>query len=850
MDFGSKLEELNLTRDEMNRFGKALKDEKFCELLQEYAAEISDPENRRRYEEEITQMEEDRGIHVQFIHPEANHVLKTRSARGKCFVNICSNPRIDEPSCEAARDRGGEPGQNWRIPFSLTPGRADRDAAGNSCEVYDVVFHPDALHMAAKNARFMKLIHSTAIGGIEDSFHIKIDREQIKHLKMKYKGVAHPAVIRRPIPGHDQKNQSSGEDMLSFPYPDENQIGQELEPEGSQSPSNPDDTKSKQPIKPHYTVKYRSVVDLQDYRYSRDSGPGARPREIIVIIDVPLLGSALHAEVCVTERRLVLEAPEPAYRLDLPLAYPVDEEKGDAKFDKTKKQLTITLPVRPAKTPELQMSCDEAKSNVNEEADQNPKEEGLDPDHAGGGLGPDHTGDLGPDHTGGGLDPDHTGGGLGPDHTGGGLGPDHTGEGLGPDHTGGGLGPDHTGGGLGPDHTGGGLGPDHTGGGLGPDHTGGGLGPDHTGAGLGPDHTGGGLGPDHTGGGLGPDHTGGGLGPDHTGGGLGPDHTGGGLGPDHTGGGLGPDHTGGGLGPDHTGGGLRPDHTGGGLGPDHTGGGLGPDHTGGGLRPDHTGGGLGPDHTGGGLGPDHTGGGLDPDRTGGGLDPDRTERSLDPDHAGGGHGPDHTGGGLGPDRTERGLDPDRKERGLDPDRTEGLDPDHTEGGLDPDHTGRGLDPDHTGRGLDPDRTGRGLHPDRTEGLDPDHTEGGLDPDHTEGGLDPDHTGGDETNINRAVDSSSDTGFVRESHLLHGRDEEAENTSLQTDNNTLIHQQVTEQEDPNSTREAEDPETMRSSGDCGSDGNAGIQLEDPVLSETSHMTSAALRFQNTLRFDLD
>ncbi|XP_056092689.1 protein kintoun [Rhinichthys klamathensis goyatoka] len=688
MDMGSKLEELNLTRDEMNRFGKALKDEKFRELLQEYAAEISDPENRRRYEEEITQMEEDRGNNVQFIHPEANHVLKTRSARGKCFINICSNPRIGEPSCEAARDRGGEPGQNWRLPFSLTPGRADRDAAGNGCEVYDVVFHPDALHMAAKNARFMKLIHRTAIGGIEDSFHIKIDREQVKQLKMKYKGVAHPAVIRRPIPGHHQKNRSSGEDMLSFPYPDENQTGPEPEPEASQSPPNPDDLRSKQPIKPHYTVKYRSVVDLQDYRCSRDSGPGARPREIVVIIDVPLLGSALDAEVCVTERRLVLEAPEPAYRLDLPLAYPVDEEKGDAKFNRTKKQLTITLPVRPAKPPELQMSCDEAKSDVNEEADQNTKEDGLDLDHTEG---------LDPDHTRGGPDPDHTEGGPDPDHT----------EGLDLDHT----------------------------------------------------------------------------------------------------------------------------------------------------------------------------EGLDPDHTGGGPDPDHTE-GLDPDHTGGGVDPDHTGGGVDPDHTE----------GLDLDQTEGLDPDHTEGGLDPDHTGGGLDPDHTGGGVDPDHT---------EGLDPDHTGGGLDPDHTESErsqltcdttfepqftdlttdrqthemsnnlitnptenrTEPDRSVEDETNTNRAVDSSSDTGFVRESHRLHGRDEEAENTSLQTDDNTLIHQQtsssVTQREDPNSTREdpsstreAEGPESKHSSGDCGSDGNAGIRSEDPVVRETSHMTSAALRFQNTLCFDLD
>uniref|UniRef100_A0A8C1SN90 Dynein, axonemal, assembly factor 2 n=1 Tax=Cyprinus carpio TaxID=7962 RepID=A0A8C1SN90_CYPCA len=242
---------------------------------------ISNPENKRRYEEEITQLEKDRGTDVQFIHPEAHHVLKTRGAGEKRFINICSNQLIDKPSCEAGRGRGGKAGYNWRLPFSLTPGRPDRDAAGNRCVIYDVIFHPDALHAAETNKRLMELLHSTAVGGVEDSFHIKLDKGHIKQLKMKYKGVPQAAVIRRPIPGHEQQQNSSS---------------------------------SNQPTKPHYTVKYRS-----------------------------------DAEVRVQERRLVLESQKPAYKLDLLLSYPVDEEKGDAKFNKTKKELTITLPVQPVR---------------------------------------------------------------------------------------------------------------------------------------------------------------------------------------------------------------------------------------------------------------------------------------------------------------------------------------------------------------------------------------------------------------------------------------------------------------------------------------------------------------------
>ena len=45
----------------------------------EYAQEISDPVNRQRYEEEITQMERERGQDVKFLHPK---VSKLREALG------------------------------------------------------------------------------------------------------------------------------------------------------------------------------------------------------------------------------------------------------------------------------------------------------------------------------------------------------------------------------------------------------------------------------------------------------------------------------------------------------------------------------------------------------------------------------------------------------------------------------------------------------------------------------------------------------------------------------------------------------------------------------------------------
>lgn len=63
-------EKVDISRDEVNRIGEALKHEEFRKMFVEYCEEITDPENRKLYEKEITQLEKERGIDVQFINPE------------------------------------------------------------------------------------------------------------------------------------------------------------------------------------------------------------------------------------------------------------------------------------------------------------------------------------------------------------------------------------------------------------------------------------------------------------------------------------------------------------------------------------------------------------------------------------------------------------------------------------------------------------------------------------------------------------------------------------------------------------------------------------------------------------
>lgn len=343
-------DKLNVTTEEADRLRKAFKDEKFREMFREYAQEISDPENRRQYEKEIQLLEQERGNTVEFIHPTPYRCLRTSvDGKHKCFINICSSEKVGKPQCQSGVSEGGRRGQRWSLPHSLHPGRQDTNPKGNKIVVYDVVFHPDTLHLAGKNQRFMDMVDNTAISAIQDSFKVTLDRNNLRQMKTKYKGTPQACVIRKPIPGHKPQDPSDKSDPLTFPFPDEKKPATTNKSNSKPVSLQVQPQKPPEPTKPRYTVKYRSFVDLQDYRCSRDSAVSPRPKEILVTIEVPLLKSIADTSLEVKERGLLLESKDPAYRLELPLAYPVDEDGGEAKFNKQRGQLSVTLPVLPSK---------------------------------------------------------------------------------------------------------------------------------------------------------------------------------------------------------------------------------------------------------------------------------------------------------------------------------------------------------------------------------------------------------------------------------------------------------------------------------------------------------------------
>jgi dynein assembly factor 2 len=366
-----RLQELNLTNEELERLTEAFKKEEFRKLFLEYAEEISNPENRAQYENEIRQLENERGMDVKFINPEPGYVIKTTlGGKTKAFINICKSELIGKPSSTKKVGSDGRQGLSWSLPHSFSPPREDMSRNKDKCQVYDVVIHPDTYRMAESNSRFKKMVNDMAIEGICKQFDVELDTKNIKFPKMKYKGTVTPTVLRTRLSGDAApKKQSDPDDILnSFPYPYDNQTSEEkaLQRQQEIDERQAKKAKAKEKIQevdkkveteneyaiPKYSITHRSVVDMQDYVDSPNVRTDTRPTALVIEIFLPLLSSAAPVQLDIFEKQLKLVSDKPAkYKLAIDLPYLVDESQGSAKFDKARRKLLVTLPVVPFPAP-------------------------------------------------------------------------------------------------------------------------------------------------------------------------------------------------------------------------------------------------------------------------------------------------------------------------------------------------------------------------------------------------------------------------------------------------------------------------------------------------------------------
>lgn len=107
---------------------------------------------------------------------------KLTDAPAKIFINICASTELDLPTKTTSTK-----GQNWKIPYSVAKPRVEKDHENNDCNVYDVVFHPDAITKSVDDERFKNLLATTALEGIAKQFNIVCAKEWkiLKHVKTK-----------------------------------------------------------------------------------------------------------------------------------------------------------------------------------------------------------------------------------------------------------------------------------------------------------------------------------------------------------------------------------------------------------------------------------------------------------------------------------------------------------------------------------------------------------------------------------------------------------------------------------------------------------------------------------------
>nr|CAD7575905.1 unnamed protein product [Timema californicum] len=341
--------DIDITRDEVNTIGKALKNEEFRKLLIEYADEINDPANKKLYQEEIIQLEKERGVDVTFINPEPGYVIKTSvDGQKKAFINVCKNINVGKPVSEASTKSGAR-GLNWSLPYSQAPPREDLDKKGDRCVVYDVVFHPDTLRLADSNAKFRAMLSDTALDAVENSFHVKVDRNNLKFPKMHFKGISNAAVVRKKSANAPVKDE---DEFISKLYPPtvavEEVVHKNYKPSRKENKHASKDCKNTYYTIPKYSIIHRCPVDIQNCTNDKASKINASiPKELVIEVYLPLLKSSEDLVLDVMEKGLSLVSKKYSkYKLELQLPYPVHEEMGTAKFDKALQKLVVILPVK------------------------------------------------------------------------------------------------------------------------------------------------------------------------------------------------------------------------------------------------------------------------------------------------------------------------------------------------------------------------------------------------------------------------------------------------------------------------------------------------------------------------
>ncbi|XP_058529896.1 PIH1 domain-containing protein 1 isoform X1 [Ochotona princeps] len=238
------------------------------------------------------------------IQPQPGFCIKTHSAEGKVFINICHSPSIPAP-VDMTEDELlqilEEDQAGFRIPMSLGEPHAELDAKGQGCTAYDVAVNSD-FYRRMQNSDFLReLVVTIAREGLEDKYGLQLNPEWRLLKNRTFLGSISQQNIRsqrRP------KIQELG-DLCTAASP-----GTEAGPE-----------------KPHLNL-WLEAPDL-----------------LLAEIDLPKLDGARELSLEIGENRLVVGGPQRLYHLDICVPLRVKADESRAAFHRRRKQLMVSMPL-------------------------------------------------------------------------------------------------------------------------------------------------------------------------------------------------------------------------------------------------------------------------------------------------------------------------------------------------------------------------------------------------------------------------------------------------------------------------------------------------------------------------
>ena len=362
-----------ITRTELRSVLKAMDKDGFNTLMDEYIQEISDPKNVKEQNEFLLQSEKTKDLpaNVKLAKPNIGFVLKSEkkqisksSMKSKIFINLCSLQEVPKP--EETKHISG--GSSWSLPYLVNKPRNDMDSKKRHCQTFDVIFNPLAFELSKKYIDFKKFMCDNAIKGINSNILSALKEEASMDYclvsKYDYKGeeVSLINVHGLSTKEFDNKKESIKDYKTNLMKEiDEKKNKEKIEKENKENEENNinefdqvdvSETKinninkmTKPTTKtPEYKIKYSNEFEMHKLFYNPGNITEKDNTKIIIelfLIQLTDKFSISEVELEIKEGTLILKAGD-IYDCSIQLKSDINEDSMEAKWDKSKKILTVT----------------------------------------------------------------------------------------------------------------------------------------------------------------------------------------------------------------------------------------------------------------------------------------------------------------------------------------------------------------------------------------------------------------------------------------------------------------------------------------------------------------------------